>query len=52
MKWYDRIRNVGPEDAEAVGQIEMRCFPPQEAAGMEAIQDRIRRFPECFLAAD
>ena len=52
MKWYDRIRNVGPEDAEAVGQIEMRCFPPQEAAGMEAIQDRIRRFPECFLAAE
>lgn len=52
MKWYDRIRNAAPEDAEAVWQIEMRCFPPQEAAPREAIEDRIRTFPDCFLAAE
>ena len=51
-KAYDRIRCVLPSDAEAVWKIETACFPPQEAAGREAIAERIRVFPESFLVAE
>ncbi len=52
MQWYDRIRNAGWEDAEAIGQIEARCFPPLEAASKEEIEARLRAFPDSFLTAE
>lgn len=46
------IRNVQPEDLDAVTAIEAECFPPAEAAERESISERINAFPESFLVAE
>jgi len=46
------IRNVRPEDLEAVTALEAHCFPPEKAAGEEAFAYRIASFPERFFVAE
>lgn len=45
------FRDAGPDDAEAVAEIERTVFPPNEAAKPEALRDRIRVAPEVFMVA-
>lgn len=47
-----RIRTAVPEDLDQVAQVELRCFPPTEAAGRESLQERLMAFPESFLIAE
>lgn len=46
------IRTVRPADREACIRIETACFPPEEAADAQAIEKRIRTFPQGFLVAE
>ena len=46
------IRNVRPEDYEAVVEIEQLGFPPAEAATPEALKERMAAFPESFFVAE
>ena len=46
------IRKVRKEDLDRVVEVEALCFPPEEAAGREAILQRIALFPESFLVAE
>lgn len=46
------IRRVRKEDLNRVAEIEALCFPPKEAAGREAMEQRISLFPESFLVAE
>ncbi|WP_313180049.1 GNAT family N-acetyltransferase [Lacrimispora sp.] len=46
------IRKVRKEDLDRVAEVEALCFPPEEAAGREAIGHRIDHFPESFLVAE
>lgn len=46
------LRNVTPEDLEAVTALEAVCFPPAEAATREAFAYRIAAFPERFFVAE
>ncbi|WP_349946948.1 GNAT family N-acetyltransferase [Lacrimispora sp. BS-2] len=47
-----KIRRVRKEDLDRVTEVEALCFPPEEAAGREAFEQRISHFPECFLVAE
>jgi len=46
------IRNVVPADLDAVAQLEAACFSPETAATRDALDYRIRTFPERFLVAE
>lgn len=46
------IRQVRPEDLDAVARVEAVCFPEAEAAGRESFSRRIAAFPESFLVAE
>ena len=45
----DEIRQVRMSDLDAVTEVETICFPAAEAAGREALAERIAAFPESFL---
>lgn len=47
-----KIRNVTEHDLDACYRVELRCFPPSEAAPRERIGKRIRVFPEGFFVAE
>ena len=46
------IRRVKVEDLDRVAEIEVLCFPVEEAAKIQAFQERIETFPESFLVAE
>ncbi len=46
------IRRVRKEDLDRVTEVEALCFPPEEAAGREAFEQRISHFPESFFVAE
>lgn len=46
------IRNVTPDDLDAVTAVEATCFPAAEAADRESFQLRINTFPESFFVAE
>ncbi len=46
------IRQVMPEDLDAVARVEAVCFPKAEAASRVSFAQRIRMFPECFFVAE
>lgn len=46
------IRKATTQDIDAVAAIEAICFPPAEAAGREAIAQRIAAFTNTFLVAE
>lgn len=47
-----RIRQVAPEDLDAVTHVEAVCFPEAEAATRESLEQRIAAFPESFFVAE
>lgn len=47
-----KIRNVKPEDLEAVTKIEALCFPAAEAGDKESFTWRIQTYPESFFVAE
>jgi ribosomal protein S18 acetylase RimI-like enzyme len=47
-----KIRNVTEHDLDACYRVELRCFPPSQAAPRERIEKRIRVFPEGFFVAE
>ena len=46
------IRQVMPEDLDAVARVEAVCFPEAEAASRASFAQRIEAFPESFLVAE
>lgn len=46
------IRQVMPEDLDAVARVEAVCFPEAEAASRASFAQRIETFPESFLVAE
>ncbi len=46
------IRSVRKEDIDRVTEVEALCFPKEEAAGRQALEQRINHFPESFLVAE
>jgi len=46
------IRPVKTEEVDRLSEIEAACFPPEEAAPLEALLQRYGAFPENFLAAE
>lgn len=46
------IRQVKPEDLDALCTVENKCFPEAEAAAREAFSYRIGAFPESFYVAE
>ena len=46
------IRQVVPEDLDAVARVEAVCFPEAEAASRASFAQRIEAFPESFLVAE
>jgi len=46
------VRNVTAHDLDACYRVELRCFPPSQAAPRERIEKRIRVFPEGFFVAE
>ena len=46
------IRQVMPEDLDAVARVEAVCFPEAEAAARASFAQRIEAFPESFLVAE
>ena len=42
------IRKAVPTDLDRLIKIESICFPPAEAAGREALAQRLYAFPACF----
>ena len=42
------IRHATMEDLNSITELEKLCFPPKEAAGYEAFQERLKEFSECF----
>ena len=46
------VRNARPEEWEKLADIEAECFPPAEAATREAIESRMKAFPENFFVAE
>ena len=47
-----KIRNVTEHDLDACYRVELRRFPPSQAAPRERIEKRIRVFPEGFFVAE
>lgn len=47
-----RIRAAVMEDLEAVTAMEAECFPAAEAAGKDALRERLRAFPDSFFVAE
>ncbi len=48
----DRIRQVTMADLDRVTWVESVCFPPTEAAGRQALEERIRSFSDSFFVAE
>lgn len=46
------IRQVRPEDLDAVTRVESVCFPEAEAATRDSFSRRIGAFPESFFVAE
>lgn len=46
------IRQVKPEDLDAVARVEAVCFPEAEAATRDSLSRRIAGFPESFFVAE
>ncbi len=46
------IRQVVPEDLDAVARVEAVCFPEAEAASRASFAQRIATFPESFFVAE
>ncbi|QJB58135.1 GNAT family N-acetyltransferase [Pseudodesulfovibrio sp. zrk46] len=46
------IRMVDPDDLTACHTIEVRSFPPSEAAWTSSLENRINYYPEGFLVAE
>ncbi|QGY40799.1 GNAT family N-acetyltransferase [Pseudodesulfovibrio cashew] len=46
------IRTVTPEDLTACHTVEVRSFPPCEAAWTSSLENRINIYPEGFLVAE
>lgn len=46
------IRQVVPEDLDAVARVEAVCFPEAEAASRASFAQRIEAFPESFFVAE
>ena len=46
------IRQVVPEDLDAVARVEAVCFPEAEAAARASFAQRIQVFPESFFVAE
>lgn len=46
------IRQVRPEDLDAVTRVESVCFPKAEAATRDSFSQRIKAFPESFFVAE
>lgn len=46
------IRQVTPDDLDAVTRVEAVCFPEAEAAARDSFSQRIKAFPECFFVAE
>ncbi|NBH70942.1 GNAT family N-acetyltransferase [Clostridiaceae bacterium] len=46
------IRQVMPEDLDAVARVEAICFPQAEAASRASFAKRIQAFPESFFVAE
>lgn len=42
------IRNAELKDLEAIHKIESVCFPPNQAASLNTLSDRIKVFPQHF----
>ena len=45
------IREVRPEEADEVAEIEQICFPPNEACSASQMKARVQAAPEIFLVA-
>lgn len=45
------LRQVRPEDFDAVVRVEEASFPPEEGASSESIRARIATYSECFWVA-
>lgn len=45
------LREVLPEEADEVAQIEQICFPPNEACTVAQMKERVAIVPELFLVA-
>ena len=43
-----QIRHADIRDAQRLAEIELACFPPEQAASKEQIMDRLEVYPECF----
>ena len=46
------IRQVRPEDLDAVTEVEAVCFPKAEAADRASFEARIKTFPDSFFVAE
>ncbi len=46
------VRQVRPEDLDAVTRVEAVCFPEAEAATRDSFAQRIEAFPESFFVAE
>lgn len=47
----DSIRQAVMADLDRVAWVESVCFPPAEAAGRQALEARLGRFPDSFFVA-
>ncbi|MDO5136200.1 MAG: GNAT family N-acetyltransferase [Eubacteriales bacterium] len=45
------LRQVRPEEADEVAEIEQICFPPNEACSVSQMKARVQAAPEVFLVA-
>lgn len=52
MKEEITIRMAKIQEARILAEIEKICFPPQEAAAFEQIEERMIAFPENFVVAE
>ncbi|MGK4568359.1 GNAT family N-acetyltransferase [Flavobacterium sp. 3HN19-14] len=43
-----KIRNASSNDLESIYKIEIACFPPNQAASMEAFSNRLKVYPQHF----
>lgn len=47
-----RIRTAVPEDLDMAVQVELSCFPAEEAADRKRLKERLETFPQSFLVAE